>query len=242
MITLTQDSAAASTRRGGSGGAVAEQYYALAHWLRPAQDALASERLGQPKTIGITSCARGAGVSTVAANLAVAAARTGEQPVLLVDLSGHDSTLADRLGLSDAATRSDERTKNVGLAAALAGRAQPQDCVVASAVPQLSLLGGTGLASSSLSMIDGGRIVDLLRDLERHFSFVVVDLPPTDSGLCFSTAGTLDGVLLVMDGQRTRSGAAARAKQRLIHANAAVLGIILNHHSRDLPRWLDARL
>jgi protein-tyrosine kinase len=238
MITLTQDSAATSTRRGGTGGAVAEQYYALAHWLRPAQDALAGERAPiQSKTIGITSCARGAGVSTVAANLAIAAARTGDQPVLLVDLSGHGSPLTVRTGLKHGDSSGD-----LGLAAALAGRAEPQDCVIASAIPQLSLLGGADLASSPLSVIDGGRIVDLLRDLERRFSFVVVDLPPTDSGLCFSTAGTLDGVLLVMDGQRTHSGAAVRAKQRLIHANAAVLGIILNHYSLDLPRWLDARL
>ncbi len=237
MITLTQDSATTSTRRGGTGGAVAEQYYALAHWLRPAQDALAGDQSVQPKTVGVTSCVRGAGVSTVAANLAVAAARTGDQPVLLVDLSGHGSPLANQL-----AVKSGDLPRELSLAAALAGRAQPQECVIASTIPQLSLLGGADLASSPLSMIDGGRIVDLLRDLEHHYSFVVVDLPPTDSGLCFSTAGTLDGVLLVMDGQRTHSGAAARAKQRLIHANAAVLGIILNHHSLDLPRWLDARL
>lgn len=234
MITLTQDSAKASTRRGGSGGAVVEKYYALARWLRPEQDLSANGHApNEPKSIGITSCVHGAGVSTVAANLAVAAARTSERPVLLVDFSGRPSSLVNRL-CSTGTGR--------GLLAALNETAPLADCVMATCEPNLSYLGGADLARSQLSSMEGNRIVELLRTLETKFSFVIVDLPPTDSGLCFSTVGTLDGVLLVMDGQRTLSAPAARAKQRLIHANAAVLGIILNHDSRDLPRWLDARL
>jgi Mrp family chromosome partitioning ATPase len=52
----------------------------------------------------------------------------------------------------------------------------------------------------------------------------------------------LDGMLLVMESERTNPEAALRAKQRLIHANARFLGVILNKHRQHLPSWLDARL
>lgn len=235
MLTLTQDSAAASNRRGGMGGGVAEQYYALAHWLRPTADATPNGS-HPSKSIGITSCASGAGISTVAANLAAAVATTGNQRVLLVNLSGSDSPLLNSLGVENASETRDRLLRT------LSGELSLETCAATTSVPNLYYLGGPVSTTQRLSSIDGGRIVDLLYALERHFAFMVIDLPTTDSGLCFSTVGTLDGVLLVMDGQRTQSALAARAKQRLIQANAAVLGIILNQHTRELPRWLDARL
>ncbi len=133
---------------------------------------------------------------------------------------------------------------DLGLAAALSGEQRPSACAKTSPLANLSLLALTlddEVAYQALTR-DGSRVYELLRSLEGDFGFIVVDLPPTDSGLCFSTAGTLNGVLLVMEAQRTHSAEAARAKQRLIHANAAVLGVILNKQAQELPGWLDARL
>ncbi len=230
MLTLTQAQRATSPRRGGIGGAVAEQYYALAHWLRPTDGRDGNST--DAKSVGVTSCHPGAGVSTVAANLAVAAAQTGSTPVLLVDLSGKPARLAEQLSLDG----------DLGLLRALSGTATPCECVRTTTIPNLSLLALNHEPAASLSSFDGNRIVEVLYELERDFALVVVDLPPTDSGLCFSLAGVLNGVLLVMDGQSTQSHLATRAKHRLHHANAALLGVILNNHTRDLPHWLDARV
>src|SRR5688572_2236651 len=60
---------------------------------------LASGAAGAPQTIGFTSCARGAGVSTLAIGLAELMARSGQQ-VLLVDACWDASGLARRLGIS----------------------------------------------------------------------------------------------------------------------------------------------
>jgi Mrp family chromosome partitioning ATPase len=188
--------------------------------------------LKDAKSVGVTSCHPGAGVSTVAANLAVAAAQTGTTPVVLVDLSGQASRLGEKLSLDG----------DLGLLHALGGAVSAGECVRATAIENLSLLGLGRGESASLSSFDGKGIVELLYELERDFSFVVIDLPPADSGLCFSLAGVLNGVLLVMDGQSTPSHLAARAKHRLHHANAALLGVILNNHACDLPNWLDARI
>jgi Mrp family chromosome partitioning ATPase len=69
-----------------------------------------------------------------------------------------------------------------------------------------------------------------------------LDLPTVESSLCFVTAGSLSGVLLVVEAERTRTETAIRAKQRLIDARASVLGVILNKHPQHMPGWLEARV
>jgi Mrp family chromosome partitioning ATPase len=212
MLTLARDSMPAKPGLGG--GIVAEQYHALVHWIRSSGGANATEA----KTIGVTGCTPGAGVSTVAANLAVAAAQGCDRPVLLLDLSSARPLLGTRLAMSG----------DFGLRRALSGDSHPGQSVTASPIPNLSLLAIGEAGSLKPRNTDGRQVNDLLRDLERDFCFIVVDLPPVDSGLCFAISGALDGVLLVIEAQRTHGESAARAKQRLIHANAAVLGVILN--------------
>ena len=150
MLTVTQAQRATSPRRGGNGGAIAEQYYALAHWLRPADDREGT--LKDAKSVGVTSCHPGAGVSTVAANLALAAAQTGTTPVVLVDLSGQASRLGEKLSLDG----------DLGLLHALGGAVSAGECVRATAIENLSLLGLGRGESASLSSFDGNRIVELL--------------------------------------------------------------------------------
>jgi Mrp family chromosome partitioning ATPase len=225
MITLTRDAALASTTRGPSGSA-AEQYFALVQQLRPA-----GHPASAAATVGVTACARGACVSTVAANLAAAAAQTGQR-TLLVDLSSTHPALAARLAMSG----------DLGLREALACAARPAECVKATSIPNLSLLAVNNGDDSRVLSVDAARMHELFRSLEQDFHFIVVDLPVTDSGVCMATAGMLDGVLLVMESERTNSQAALRATQRLVHANAKLLGVILNKHREHLPSWLDARL
>lgn len=228
MITLTQESGSVAGKRNLRDNALAEQYYSLAHWLRPIGDMSA---VG-PKTIGITSCTRGVGTSTVASNLAIVAAQARDQPVLLIDLSTARSTLATRFSMLG----------DLGLRDALADVARPGECVKATPITNLSVLAVNETGDPRALKVDCGRLNNLLQALEREFGFIVVDLPSIESSLCFATAGLLNGVLIVMEAERTRFEAAARAKQRLIHAQANVLGVILNKYRQYIPNWLDAGL
>jgi len=178
----------------------------------------------------VTSCAKGAGASTVAANLAMAAAQTCDRRVLLLDLSSTRPALAKWLDMSG----------DLGLYDALAGDSHPSECAKASPITNLSLLAVNEANTPRSLKMDGGRVHQLLRSLEHDFGFIVVDLPPAQSGLCFAAAGALSGVLLVMETERTNCDAAYHAKQRLIHANAALLGVILNEHSHR-SNWLDSK-
>ena len=130
----------------------------------------------------------------------------------------------------------------MSLREALADTAQISKCARMSPVPHLSLLSLDFTEETESVNVDSGRVNELLRGIEDDFAFIVVDLPPVDSSLCFVTVGSLDGVLLVMESERTHAETAIRAKQRLLDARATVLGVILNKHQPHLPRWLDRRL
>ena len=226
MITLTQDSTVASSPRRIRDDA-AEQYYSLVHWLQSGRD----PSTARSTTVGVTSCDSGAGTSTVALNLATAAAQVGQRPVLLLDLSGRGK-VASRLGISD----------DSDLRAALASDGLASQCVNASEIPNLFLLGAENEADAQALTLDRRGVNELVRSLEADFGLIVVDLPPTESSVCFAVAGLLDGVLLITEAERTRRNVAARAQQRLIQAQANVLGVILNKHRQYIPTWLNARL
>lgn len=228
MLTLTPSSPAVSTTRKGCGQPVAEQYYSLVHWLRAVGDISGVA----PKSIGVTSCAHGAGVSTVASNLAIVAAEIGDQPVLLLDLSAARPHASRRFRM----------TGDLGLHEALLDPGQAACYAKPTPVANLLLLGGDGETPGQMASLDSAKMSDLMRSLESEFSFMVLDLPTVESSLCFVAAGLLNGVLLVIEAERTRMETAARAKQRLIDARANVLGVILNKYSQHLPNWLDARV
>jgi Mrp family chromosome partitioning ATPase len=168
-------------------------------------------------------------VSTVSADLAIAAAQSGDRPVLLLDASGKRPLLATRTGMKG----------DLSLPDSLAPESRLSACARPSPISNLSLLAMN--ETGALLGSDACGVSEVLKDLKRDFGFIVVDLPHVESGLCFALAGMLDGVLLVVESHRTAEEAAARARQRLLHANANVLGAILNKYRRDLPAWLAGR-
>lgn len=198
-----------------------EDYYALAHWLRAGGMSAVA-----PHTVGVTACTRGAGVTTVAENLARAVAEACENPVLLLDLS----------------SRSHVRPSRPSGHASGVGAKRITEIARPTLVPNLYILRSTELDDADRLEFDPAAIHGLMRSLDEAFGYVVVDLPTTDSSLCCQAAGVLNGILLVIEAERTRFEAAARAKNRLIHGHANVLGIVLNNHPQHLPKWLDARL
>jgi succinoglycan biosynthesis transport protein ExoP len=225
MTTLT--AAGGPPIRSLDGGISNDQFDALVYWLE--SSAVASP--ARTKTVGVTSCGRGAGVSTVAEKLAIAAAQVVDQPVLLIDISGTPNSRASRLaesGDSDA-----ENIFDNGLAAAR--NVQPSKC------SNLSLLALNSMQRSPRRNLGGRHISEMLTELEREFGFIVVDLPPADSGLCFALGATLSGVLLVVEAGQTDAESLSRATRRLHQANAEVFGIILNKYSHESTGWLPSR-
>jgi Mrp family chromosome partitioning ATPase len=179
------------------------------------------------RTVGLTSCWPGEGVSTVAAHLAVAAAARAPRPVLLVDANLERPSAHRRFALRPAP----------GLADALLSGGPP--AVQPSAVPQLSLLVAGDVGGRRAHAETSPHLTGLLQALQEDFGLVLFDLPPASGGpFAGRLAGLLDGTLLVVEAERARWQEAQREKELLAQAGANLLGAVLNKRRQYVPRWL----
>jgi non-specific protein-tyrosine kinase len=68
-----------------------------------------------------------------------------------------------------------------------------------------------------------------LDNLKHVFHLVIFDLPPArELTTCFAMASQLDGVLLVIEAEKSRRDAARRTVQLLARVDAKVLGVVFN--------------
>ncbi len=178
-------------------------------------------------TVGVTSCVHGEGVSMVATNLAIRAARSFANPVLLVEAGTGRSWLEPRAAQS-----------LPGLAEILSGQAASSDSIQPSQVENMFVL-GAGSYDNGGVVVHSDSVGAAFKEIADQFELIVVDLPPiNETGPCLAIAGGLDGVLLTIEAERAPSNVTLRAKQQLLQAGANLLGVVLNKRREHLPRWL----
>jgi capsular exopolysaccharide synthesis family protein len=172
--------------------------------------------------LGVTSCGRGQGVTTVAVNLAVVAARKGARRVLIVDVNSQNPSVAKCFGMKPQS----------GLADVLSGEALLGETLQSTSIDGLSILtpgSGTKKLGSDFSVADVSALLDELRT---EFELIIFDLPQADElSECYAFAEMLDGLFLVVEAGRVDVAVARRVKQRLDHCQANLLGAIYNKHS-----------
>ena len=169
--------------------------------------------------LGITSCGRGEGVTTVAINLAIVAARSGNRRVLIVDANASHPSVAKYLALRN----------DVGLTDVLSREAMLGDALQRTSIEGLRML-STGVSKNQLGTdYQVSDLVDLLDELKSEFELIIFDLPQAEElSECYAFAGALDGMFLVLEAGRVDMRVARRVRQRLDHCQANVLGAIYN--------------
>jgi succinoglycan biosynthesis transport protein ExoP len=181
-----------------------------------------------PHTLGITSCSHNAGVSTLAAGLAALAAGGGLE-VLLVEAAWRNPALARRLAVPPAP----------GLWDLLAGQASEELAIAPTDQETLFVLPCGRRPAESLLLASASAFSDRLKKWKERFDFVVLDLPPAmPEEPLMAWTGVLDGVLLVLEAERTVALEAKQARQALLDCDARLLGAVLNKQRSYLPRWL----
>ena len=219
MITGTKT----NDRSAGNGSAAGHSatHDLITHYAALLRHVLTEQaNLGTPAyAIGITSSGCGEGVTTVATNLAITAARSSNRRVLLIDThSGHDGP-ARKLSLSTEA----------GLSEALLGQSLLGECLRETDIPGLSLL-SWGHSECQLGMDyeleDAANLID---EVKSEYDLIVCDLPHADElSECFTLSEILDGVFLIVEAGRVDRRVARRAQNRLTRTRAQLLGAIYN--------------
>jgi protein-tyrosine kinase len=230
MIDTTAEATSQHGAIRGRGVLTTSPYYdALLRLVRRAAD---NGRGGElPLVIGITSCKRREGVTTVALNLAAAAAAASEQGVLLVDANAEKPALHSLLKFPKGQD---------GLLNVLAGQEEPFSCTIDSPIEGLSFMPCGKLAPGVTPAYDPRSIEEMFDHLKHVFPLTIIDMPPANELTpCFALAAKLDGLLLVVESGRVDPRTLQRAQQQLQTFNANVLGVVLNKWRRPGPKWLD---
>jgi uncharacterized protein involved in exopolysaccharide biosynthesis/Mrp family chromosome partitioning ATPase len=178
-----------------------------------------------PCILGITSCARGAGVSTVAAGLALAFARGGEHRVVLVN-GGSDSSVPQIFGVNPVTGLTEMKADTAGNTTVT----QHNHYVVPAGdvAPPAPLAGYAPRFAALLQHLRDSKV-----------GVVIVDLPPvSETSLTLRVGHLLDGVLLVIPAEKVNRHVADRVKELLAQSDAKLIGTVLNMQRQYVPDWI----
>lgn len=175
-----------------------------------------------PRSLVVTSALPGEGKSTIASNLAITLAASGER-VVLMDGDLRRPMVANVFGIPG----------DVGLTDVLAGRASISD-VTQPVGPRgnLSVVAAGKIPPNPSELLGSKRMKELVQSLSAS-AFVIIDAPPlipvTDAAVL---SHNTDGAILVATVGKTTIDALFKAQGNLDRAGGRALGLVLNRVPR----------
>ena len=169
------------------------------------------------KTLLITSAAPREGKSFTSSNLAAIIAMTGSR-VLLIDADLRRPALHARFGL-----------KNLrGLASLFTEDASLHELVQPTHIQNLDVIVAGPPPPNPGELLGGGKLQLALSELDRY-DYIIIDTPPVNVVADpLVLASIADGVLLVVEADRTSRNMVRQAGARLSETDAPVIGAIVN--------------
>ena len=181
------------------------------------------------RTIAVTGTRHGEGATRVAVGLARALAGEGETRVLLVEANLRTPSFGRLLPVGS----------GPGFAEFLAGEASAASLIMPLRAWNLSVI----TAGVRPAVIDCEAIAGAVLQVIEQFDFVIIDLPPVNRYADASIlAPKVDGVILVVEADRTPVVDAESAKKSLDRVGARIFGVVLNRRRSYVPATLQALL
>lgn len=181
---------------------------------------LYSTAAGLPKTMLITSSQPSEGKSTTSLAIARGIARLGRKVVLLdVDL---------RRPALHRALASLGGENNQGISSLLTAQAEIDDVLRDTDVEHLKVITSGPIPPSPTELLSSNRMHQLLDELATRFDLVILDSPPV-LGLADAPlmAALVDGVVIVIQSDRSRRGSLKASLRRLRSMRTTILGGVL---------------
>lgn len=178
---------------------------------------LYSTSVGLPQVMLVTSAQSAEGKTTTSYATAASLARMGRK-VVLIDADLRRPSIHHRFGLQN------ER----GLTDLLTSTDPIESAVSATAQENLFAIVSGPIPPSPTELISSPRMEQIVQDLARDYDVVVIDSPPI-LGLADAPAlsALVDGVIFVVESERSRRGALKTALRRLRAMRPILLGAVL---------------
>jgi polysaccharide biosynthesis transport protein len=172
---------------------------------------------GLPHVMLITSAQPSEGKTTSSFAIASGFARMGKR-TLLIDADMRRPSLHRRAGLGN----------DKGLSTLLTSRQPLAEVAITLEQDYLSVLPAGPIPPSPTELLSTARIEEVLREAAQNFDVVLVDSPPV-LGLADSPlmAALVDGVIFVVEADRSRRGSLKTSLRRLRAMRAVMLGAVL---------------
>ncbi len=177
----------------------------------------------------VTSALSGEGKSTVALNLAIAEALSGNRNVLLFELDLRRPSLGKRLGIAAAPGTAEVLSGNASLEDALTRVEIPHGTNGRAPTSGFALLPSGAIPPNPVELLSSHALTELLEALTRRFGLVVVDSPSlTLVSDAMPLVQRVSGVLVVVRMGHTTTSAARRGAEQLANLKAPTLGVVAN--------------
>ncbi len=182
------------------------------------------------RTVLITSAEAGEGTTTVARNLAIAAAKFGSR-VLLVECDLRRPAVARQFGVEPSRGISNVLIDGLPLEEAVQRVDLPHPDN--GQIPLDVLAAGGVLPPNPAQVIESYAMASLLLRAKEAYDLVLIDAPPLAAvSDAFPLLSQMDGVVVVSRLGRARRDVAARLHQTLASASAPLIGIVANDYRR----------
>jgi protein-tyrosine kinase len=180
------------------------------------------------KKVLLFSCSsHGEGTTNIVLGFATSLAK-GSEKVLLVDANVRNPSLHDFLAIE----------KKKGFVELILGECSLHDVVKKTKTNNLKVITAGILHSNPFSLFESAYLDTLIDQMKIEADWVLFDSAPINSYIdSVVLASKMDGVIMVVQAEKTRWEVAQTAKKRIEDGQGNILGVILNRRKMYIPEW-----
>jgi protein-tyrosine kinase len=115
--------------------------------------------------------------------------------------------------------------------------------IKATNLDNLSIITSGQAYANPHSLLESGYLGDLNEHLKRQWDWILFDCPPVSAySDSIAIACQADGIVIVVQAEKTRWEVVQGTRERLANCGGRVLGIVLNKRRFHIPNWIYKRL
>jgi capsular exopolysaccharide synthesis family protein len=182
------------------------------------------------KALTITSSVNGEGKTITAINLAILmAGDLNKKSILLVDADLRRARISKYLGIKE----------EFGLSDLISNGSNVDGALLNIGIDNLTILPAGKIPHNPAEMLGSPKMKNLISALKAKYDYIIFDSPPiitvTDARVIGSQT---DGILMVIQANRTQKGVVEHSKTLLSQAHARLLGYVLTNIQYHIPAYI----